>query len=167
MTRSWLEMAKEDLVVGRIEPGCEAATLTRGSLVEPDRLVWIADVAVAANLRLVVASGVVPVGGVEHHSAVAIHVVRQRQPRHDRVGVDSDQPASGLAAHAFITEAEVRGDAPVDAPVVLTEDRVVVDIQRCAALRRSSARVVSRLERKSGIRCPVESRTGLPAASVA
>ena len=66
----------------------------------------LADVAVAADLRLVVPAGVVAVGDVDHLLAVAFHVVTKRQTRHDRVGIDADDAAGGLAADALIAESE-------------------------------------------------------------
>ena len=55
----------------------------------------------------------------------------------------------------------------VDHPVVLREDRVVVDVELGASDRQPVLDVAFAPGTKTGIRYPCESKMGLPAASVA
>ena len=63
-----------------------------------------------ANLRFVVAAGVVTVGDVDDVLAVAFHVVAEAEARHDGVGVDADEPPGRLASDPLVAQAEVCRD---------------------------------------------------------
>ena len=94
----------------------KAAALPRRSDVPADRSVGIADVAVHADLRLVVTTGIVAVGGVQDQPAVALRVVRRGEARHDGVGVDADDAAGRLAPHPLEAEPEVGGQMAGSSP---------------------------------------------------
>src|SRR5262249_28438716 len=97
----------------------------------------VADDAVGANLRFVVAAGILPVGDVYDVRPVAADVVGGRQPRHDAVAVDADDVAGrGQRLDVFEARAEIEGPVAVDRPVILHERRTVVDVHRAAARRR-------------------------------
>ena len=82
-----------DGIVGDIEAWREVVALASRALVKRRDVGRVAHRAVLADLRFVVAAGILTVGGVDHVVAVALHVVGDRQPRHDPVVVDADDAA--------------------------------------------------------------------------
>src|SRR5206468_690597 len=97
-----------DRVVRRVEARGEATALTGGSVVDANGLVRVADVVVRADLRLVVAPGIVTVCRVPDVISVAIQVVGHREPRYEAVGVDADEPARRLALHVLVANTKIR-----------------------------------------------------------
>ena len=97
-------------VVRRVEAGAKSRPCPAGPGRSPIVIVRVADGAVRADLRLVVAAGVLAVGDVDHVLAVALHVVAERQARHDPVSVSTPtMPPVDIAAHVLVAR---RRDPP-------------------------------------------------------
>src|SRR5207244_1165750 len=89
---------------------------------------WVADVRVVRVLRLAVLAGIVSVGRLQRHAAVAHDVVRRAEPRYPSCGVNRQEIAGGLAAHGFESRAEIEADTRRDDPVILEVERGCVDV---------------------------------------
>src|SRR5262249_4224799 len=122
-----------------------------------------ADVARAGERALAEPAGIAGEGGLCDGLAIPGNIDAHAETRHDRVRIGGDDSAGGLAAHALVAHAEIRGDTRAGAPAILEVERQRIDVDRGPARRNPVRDACGRRGRRCRVAIPERDRLAVAA----